>query len=174
MKALRFAVLSLGLLALIPSAAQAQVRDGFWINLGAGYGSLGCENCEGREGGFSGGLALGGTISSKLLVGAGTTGWTRSEDDVRLTAGTLTALVRYYPSSTGGLFLTGGLGVGTVEVAAGGVSVSETGAAALLGLGWDIRVGSNMSITPFWNGAGISASDVNTNYGQVGLGITLH
>ena len=88
MKAIRFAVLTVGVLMLaLPSAADAQMpqaRDGFWFNAGLGYGSLGCENCEGREGGLSGGLSLGTTLSSKLLIGVGTTAWTKEEDGARL------------------------------------------------------------------------------------------
>ncbi|MGH7446898.1 MAG: hypothetical protein ACREK1_08365, partial [Longimicrobiales bacterium] len=168
------AVLTVGVLMLaLPSAADAQMpqaRDGFWFNAGLGYGSLGCEDCESREGGLSGGLSLGTTLSSKLLVGVGTTAWTKEEDGARLTAGTLTALVRFYPSASGGLFFVGGLGLGSVEASFGGISARENGGAAVLGLGYDYRFRPNMSITPFWNGAGISASDVNTNYGQIGLG----
>jgi hypothetical protein len=33
-------------------------RRGFWISGGLGYGSLGCEDCGGRERGLSGGLQL--------------------------------------------------------------------------------------------------------------------
>lgn len=110
-----------------------------------------------------------------MLLGAGTNGWTKKEDGVTLTAGSLTALVRFYPSETGGFFLLGGLGIGTIDVSISGFgSASETGAAALLGLGYDIRVGTNVSITPFWNGVGISASDADANFGQIGLGITIH
>ena len=177
MKALRFATL-LGILALaLPGTADAQTpqaRDGFWFNVGLGYGSLGCENCDSREGGFSGGLSLGTTLSSKLLVGVGTTAWTKEEDGGRLTAGTLTALARFYPSATGGLFIVGGLGLGSVEVSVGGISARENGGAAVLGLGYDFRIGSNMSLTPFWNGAGLNVSDANMNYGQIGLGFTMH
>lgn len=178
MKVLKFAILTVGMLILaVPSAADAQTpqtRDGFWFNAGLGYGSLGCENCDGREGGLSGGLSLGTTLSSKLLIGVGTTAWTKEQDGGRLTAGTLTALARFYPSEAGGLFIVGGLGLGSIEVSVGGISARENGGAAVLGLGYDFRVGSNMSITPFWNGAGISASDINANYGQIGLGLTIH
>lgn len=178
MKALRFAVLAMAILALaVPSAVDAQTpqaRDGFWFNLGLGYGSFGCENCEGREGGISGGLSLGTTLSSRLLVGVGTTGWTKEDNGARVTAGTLTALARFYPSAEGGLFLVGGLGLGSIETSFDGLSARDNGGAAILGMGYDFRVGTNMSITPFWNGAGISAADSNMNYGQIGVGFTMH
>ena len=53
-------------------------------------------------------------------------------------------------------------------------SETETGFGALLGLGWDIRVGKNVSLTPFWNGFSANTYDLDANVGQVGLGLTLH
>ena len=51
-----------------------------------------------------------------------------------------------------GRLLLGGLGLGTIYAEIDGFgSDTETGAGALLGLGWDIRVGSNVSLTPSWN-----------------------
>src|SRR5207245_2106658 len=91
-----------------PALAQhSQTRQGFWFNVGLGYGSLGCQGCSGRTGGLSGGLSLGGTLTPKLLLGVGTTGWRKSENGATLTVGTLDARVRYYPSATGGFLLTG-------------------------------------------------------------------
>jgi hypothetical protein len=172
-------IVALVLAALSPRAASAQghsqTRSGFWFNAGMGYGSLGCQDCSGREGGLSGGVALGGTVSQKVLLGAGTNGWTKSEDGARLTVGTLTALIRVYPSSTGGFFLLGGLGVGQVRAEISGFgSDSETGAGALVGLGYDIGVGQNVSLTPYWNGFAMSSSNSDANVGQIGLGVTVH
>jgi len=168
----------LALLALTPEAASAQAghaRQGFWFNGGLGYGSLGCQDCSGREGALSGGLALGGTLSQKLLLGVGTNGWTKSENGATLTVGTLTALARFYPSATGGFFLLGGLGIGSIhaEIADFG-SDTETGVGALVGLGYDIRVGPNVSLTPYWNGFAASTSNADANVGQLGLGVTVH
>jgi hypothetical protein len=95
--------------AIGPSSApqslvrSRRIRDGFWFNLGFGYGVLGCSDCNGTTGGFTGGLALGGTLSPRFLLGVGTTGWTKSESGVTLTVGTLDARLRFYPSATGGL-----------------------------------------------------------------------
>ena len=52
--------------------------------------------------------------------------------------------------------------------------VCSNGAGALLGLGWDLRVGDNVSMTPFWNGFAVQNSDVDANVGQIGLSVTLH
>lgn len=50
-------------------AQHPQTRSGFWFSGGLGYGFLGCDGCEGREGGLSGGLASGGTLSDAVQSG---------------------------------------------------------------------------------------------------------
>ena len=172
-------VVALTLAALSPRDASAQghsqTRQGFWFSGGMGYGSLGCQDCGGREGALSGEIALGGTVSQKVLIGAGTNGWSKSENGARLTVGTLTAQIRYYPSATGGFYLLGGLGVGQVRAEVSGLgSDSETGVGALVGLGYNFRVGQNVSLTPYWNGFAMGSSNTDANVGQIGLGITVH
>jgi hypothetical protein len=157
------------------SVRPKQIREGFWFNLGFGYGVLGCKDCDGTTGGLTGGLVIGGTLSPRLLLGVGTTGWTRSESGATLTVGTLDARLRFYPSATGGFFLTGGLGVGSIGADVSGFgSASETGVGLVLGLGMDFRVGDNLSLTPFWNGFTIQTSNADANVGQLGLGLTFH
>jgi len=171
---------ALGLLGLLSAAASAQgqnaqTRDGFWFSGGLGYGVLGCDGCGNYEGGLSGGLSLGGTISPRFLLGVGTSGWSKSEQGATLTVGLLDARVRFYPSRTGGFFLTGGVGVGQVRASIPGFgSQSESGVGMILGLGYDYRVARNASVTPFWNGYAMRNSNIDANVGQVGLAITLH
>jgi hypothetical protein len=170
------ALLAIGL--ALPGTAFAQhkqTRQGFWFNVGLGYGTLGCKDCSGRTGSLSGGLALGGTLSQKVVIGGGTNGWTKSEGGATLTVTTLTALIRFYPSATGGFFLLGGLGVGQIHGSVSGFgSATETGAGAVFGLGYDIRVGNNLSITPFWNGFAMNSSNSDANVAQIGLGLTVN
>lgn len=175
-RGLRLTLVALILGALPARAQHPQVRQGFWFNAGLGYGSLGCQDCDSRESGITGAIAVGGTLAGgKLYLGAGSNGWTKEEDGLRLSVSTLTALLRWYPSATGGFFVLGGLGVGQVKLSLDDVSVEKTGGAVLLGLGYDIRVGRNVSLTPFWNGYGIQAEDdVDANVGQLGIGITVH
>jgi len=150
-------------------------RAGFWFSAGLGYGSLGCQDCGSREGGPSGNISLGGTLSQKVLLGASSNAWVKSESGTTLTVSTLTAAIRFYPSATGGFFLMGGLGLGTVSASVSGLgSASETGAGALVGLGYDIRVGRNVSLTPYWNGFAMNSSNDDANVGQLGLAITVH
>jgi hypothetical protein len=172
-----FAVAAIGslLVGATAQAQQVQARSGFWFSGGLGYGSLGCDGCGSREGGLSGNLSLGGTITPRFLLGVGTTGWTKSEQGARLTVGTLDARVRFYPATTGNFVLTGGVGIGseTAEVSGFG-SATETGVGVVLGIGYDIRVAHNTSLTPYWNGFAMKTDNADANVGQVGLAITIH
>jgi hypothetical protein len=161
----------------VATAAQAQkapIRDGFWFSGGLGMGSLGCDNCNSRENGMSGDFSLGGTLSQRWLLGVGTSGWSKSEGGARLTVATLDARVRFYPSETGGFFLTGGIGAGSMSVSGGGFTATQRGTGAIFGLGYDYRVATNASITPYWNGFAMRNSNTDANVGQIGLAITVH
>jgi len=145
-------------------------RSGFWFNAGLGYGSLGCQDCGSREGGLSGNVTAGGTINDRFLIAFGTAGFTKSVEGERFYMGLYDARIRFYPSSTNGFFVTGGAGIGRVSF----LGESETGFGLLLGLGYDIRVAKNVSLTPFWNGYAMSSSNLDANVGQLGIGITIH
>jgi hypothetical protein len=161
----------------IATAAQAQkapLRQGFWFSGGLGMGSLGSDGGTSRETGITGDVSLGGTLSQRWLVGVGSSAWSKSENGGRLTVGTLDARVRFYPSATGGFFLTGGIGAGSVRVSAGGISATDNGVGAIFGLGYDHRVARNASVTPYWNSFAMKSDNNNANVGQIGLAITLH
>ena len=146
-----------------------------WFNGGLGIGSAGCDGCDGRESALTLTLSAGGTLSPKVGLGAGLNGWSKSDGGATITVGTLLAVIRFYPSASGGFFLQGGLGLGSVRVELTGFgSDTETGTGALLGLGYDIRVGNNVSLTPFWNGFATHTTNTDFNVGQVGLSVTVH
>ena len=44
----------------------------------------------------------------------------------------------------------------------------------LVGLGYDIRVGDNVSLAPAWLGFAARTSNSDANVGQLSLGVTLH
>ena len=174
-------VLAALVVAMAPAASVAsaqghpQTRDGFWIGFGFGYGSLGfsCNGCStSREGAFSGYLKMGGTLSPKLLLGGETNGWTKDDQGTKVTAANASVVLYFYPSPTGGFFLRGGLGWATLDIQNVG---SETGPGAVFGLGYDLRVGTNMSIVPVvnWN-YGALANDFKQNVLQVAVGVTWH
>jgi hypothetical protein len=163
--------------AFAATTAQAQhapLRQGFWFSGGVGMGSLGTQDGSSRENGMTGDISLGGTLSQHWLLGVGSSGWSKSENGGRLTVGTLDARVRFYPSATGGFFLTGGIGAGSIRASIGGISATENGAGATLGLGYDYRVGRNTSITPYWSSFAMKSNNNDANVGQLGLAITLH
>lgn len=159
----------------VPAFGQyPQVRKGFWFNGGLGWGSLGCNDCGSRTGGLSGGISLGGAISPTFLLGAGVTGWTKSENGATLTVGTVDLRARFYTSKSGGFFLTAGVGLGSISAGFGGFTASESGFGAVLGLGYDARIGRMVSLTPYFNVFGVKTSDSDANVVQLGLSITLH
>jgi hypothetical protein len=175
-----FTLVALGLALVLASAGDVAAqghpheRQGFWVNGGLGYGSLGIEGFSEREDGLSGNLALGGTISPRFLLGAGTTGWTKEVDGIRVNFGTLLLLGRFYPNAEGGFFLNLGLGAGQVSLTEGNSTWSESGGGAVLGLGYDVRVGPNWSLTPFVNGIGFDIDGDRADVFQFGLGVSFH
>ena len=167
-------------------------REGLWFNIGVGYGTSGCGPCTQRDGGLSGGLSAGITLSDNVLIGGGLTGWRKSSGAVTVAAGLLTPLVRVYPSGTDGFFLTGGVGVGWIDFTLSNQlnrsptrsrawqwahgSANQVGYAGLAGLGYDFRVGNNASLTPFLNGFYINGDEnlASINVVQFGVGATVH
>lgn len=159
-------------------AQNRQDRRGFWIGFGVGGGSFGCEDCS-REGGFSGHFKLGGTPSRKLLVGGETNGWVKEEEGATLSMSNVSAVVYFYPSATGGFHLKGGLGLSvlSLDIDLGGgttLSTDDTGGGLLLGLGYDARLGRNVSLVPFFNFLGGSFDGDTANFWQLGVGLTWH
>lgn len=174
-------LLGLALVGVSATSARAQdpsnpqLHEGFWFSGGLGFGSLGCRDCSGRETGGVGMLAIGGTISQRLLLGASTTGWSKSQYGTTLSAGTLGATLRFYPSGTSGFFLRADLGVGSIDVSAQGFGhASQTTTSAVVGAGWDFRIARMVSLTPFINAVGLSWSGGDANYTQLGLAVTTH
>lgn len=178
-------------LSCAASAARAQYpqrRDGFWIGFGLGYGSanVSCDNCASgsRTGGYTGFLKLGGSPSRNVLIGASINGWTRELRGANESMGNVTASLFYYPVTTSGFFVTGGLGFSGYNIDSS-PEVNGSGWGFTAGAGYDIRVGRNVSLTPAVNYAygalgdfdvpGIgTATGWKQNVIDVGLGVTFH
>jgi opacity protein-like surface antigen len=151
-------------------AGHSQEREGFWIGFGAGYGSASidfdCDFCDvagdGREGSVTGFLKLGGTLNESVLLGVETNAWSKDQGGARITLGNVSGTVTFYPSASSGFFLKAGAGVSYVDTGFDegslSVSLSKTGFGFLAGVGYDLRVGRNVSITP----------SVNYYYGKPG------
>lgn len=163
--------------ASTPAAGSgyAQTREGFWFNVGVGYGSVGCNDCGSRTNGLAGQLALGGMTSQRWGFGVSSNGWTKQESGVKLSLGSLAGIAKFYPFPTGGFYILGGLGVGSADLGVSGYGSSrETGASAILGIGYDIRIAKNVSLTPYYNGVGISINNGDANFNQLGVSFTWH
>ncbi len=162
-----------------PAAAQSpQIREGFWISGGLGYGSLdiGCDGCESdRQSGLTARLALGGTARSDLLLGAELEGWHKEVDGVDISFGHLSGVAYWYPMPAAGFFVKGGAGVARLGTDAGPLGdESDTGIALHAAAGYDVRVGRKLSVTPvagvFW----ASLDGGNANVLHLGVSITGH
>jgi hypothetical protein len=192
---------ALFLAAILGSASPAtaghpQERRGFWIGFGVGYGSADatCDGCEGdggsnREGSVTGFVKLGGTLSQRVLLGVETNLWVKSEAGLTLTLSSFTGTVSFYPHASSGFFVKGGVGLSHVNTefndASSTVSLGKTGWGVLAGLGYDLRVGRNVSLTPCFNyfygrpgdlswGGDTLAGRWRQNVIDFALGITFH
>jgi hypothetical protein len=166
------------LLASSASAQQAQTRQGFWVGGGMGYGSMGlsCTGCVdvGRTAGISGYAKVGGTLRPNILLGVEMNGWTKNEGSATITMGNFSGAAYWYPMATQGLFIKGGAGYSVLAVDDGSTSANDSGFGLLGGVGYDIRVGRNLSITPVanWFRGGFDGGSANVL--QLGMGVTSH
>jgi hypothetical protein len=178
LRAIGFSAFLAVLLASSASAQQAQTRQGFWVGGGMGYGSLGlsCTGCVdvGRTGGLSGYAKLGGTLRQNILLGVEMNGWTKSESGATITMGNFSGAAYWYPMATQGLFIKGGAGYSVLAVDDGFSSANDSGFGLLGGVGYDIRVGRNLSITPVanWFRGGFDGGSADVL--QLGMGVTSH
>jgi hypothetical protein len=145
-----------GLAAGSPLRAQkkdgAPRREGFWIGVGIGYGSaaISCSSCRSarRLGSQAGTIRLGGTLSNQLLVGGEIDAWDRSESGVTETVGDVSAVLYFYPTAGGTVFLKAGLGA-VVYNATSSPTVDAEGSGVTVGAGIDLYVGRTFSLTPY-------------------------
>jgi hypothetical protein len=180
-------VLALGVGQL--GAQQSQERKGFWIGFGAGYGSVdvSCDGCgnQDRLGSVSGFLKLGMTLRPNLLLGGEVNAWRKKSSGITETLGNLSAAIYIYPWTNGGFFVKGGGGLASYLASGSGPDLTGTGWGLLAGIGYDLRVGRNISITPvsnFYYGdlgslvlAGVpQKSGWKQNVIDVGVGLTFH
>lgn len=178
LRALGFSAFLAVLLASSASAQQAQARQGFWIGGGMGYGSMGlsCSGCAGvgRTGGLSGYAKLGGTLRPNILLGVEMNGWRKNEGAGSVTMGNFSGAAYWYPMATQGLFIKGGAGYSVLNVDDGVTTADDSGFGLLGGVGYDIRVGRNLSITPVanWFRGGFNGGSADVL--QLGMGVTSH
>jgi opacity protein-like surface antigen len=158
--------------ALAQGAARPQAREGFAISFGFGGGSAGaeCDFCGSeRTTGLSGYLRLGGYVNERVFLGFESNGWVNSEDGLDESLGFYSAVVQWYPNADQGFYLKGGAGLALYGITDGEDKISSNGLGLTIGLGHDIRVGRNFSLTPFVNYLVSTKSELNFNDESTGL-----
>lgn len=187
--------LALSILCASSALAQSrpQTREGFTASFGLGVGSAGitCDDCDSdRETSGALYLRLGGAYRPNLILGGEINGWSKQQDEDgvegTITVATINAIAQWYPQVASGFFLSGGLGVGTLDVEAGipgvGTLSAETrGLGYQVGAGYDLRLGTNFSLTPYATYFGTAGGKLenteeklDANVIQIGLGLTFH
>jgi len=177
------------LLAAQATEAPPLTRTGFWISVGLGGGPkwLSCDVCTDEFGnGAAGDFALGGTVDPQWLVGADIVGFfpgsgmDEGYDDNSDGFGAVLFSARHYPRVEKGLFLTGGLGVGEIDVKQD--LLQAKGFVGKIGIGYDLRAGRNFSFTPMLSLVQSFATEIDRegdkvegsmNFGMATLGVSL-
>ena len=170
-----------------PLAAQRTLdRSGLTVAFGVGAGNrdIRCTGCEvERESGAVAYLLVGGTLSPRLVLGGEINGWGRTDGPEEQSIASLMAVAHFYPAADRGLYLAGGAGLTSFHRENDVESVTSNGYGLQLGAGYDVRVASGFSLTPYvqWvRGFGGDADvdgeslDLDPDYLQVGLGFTWH
>lgn len=142
--------------ATLPATAQEGLKprsthEGFWVGFGLGGGSNLSDAASGNRFGAGGQVALGGTLSQKVLLGGELIGWGRTVSGSTVTQSNAMAVALLYPTGAG-VFVKGGIGFAgwTRSASSGSVTVSTSAGGFGLGagLGYDLRIGSNLYLTP--------------------------
>lgn len=171
-------------------AQRPHTREGVNVSFGIGGGSahLGCSGCgDSRQGGTGFYLNVGGTISPRFTLGGELDGFGFSNNYEDLTISSLLAVAHVYPEPASGFFFTLGAGLtgAAIQDRLQSVDVNATGFGIEGGLGYDVRLGRNFSLTPyaqFVKGFSGQVSynsiatprQLNPDYYQIGLGVTWH
>lgn len=168
---------------------RPNTRQGFWFSGGLGAGSAGCTGCGlDRATHLSGNIRMGGTLAGgRFLLGGETNGWIRAESGVDQIMSFASFVFVWYPARAGAFFLKFGLGGMGYMADLGIDEITATAPAGSFGLGYDIRVGRNLSLTPYLNSLATSAveakvngqtlstgGDIKASLVQLGLAISVH
>ena len=164
-------VMTLALFALPAIVAAApHTRGGFTLGLGLGGGSAGISangNSSDRQSGTAGSFRAAYIFLPQFGVGIETNLWTKDQNGATLTFSVAAATLSYYPGASG-LYLRGGVGVGTTELEAKIGSVTLSGSQDGLGVigagGYEWRLGRSFAIGPEIDFGYASLDGYTTNY----------
>jgi hypothetical protein len=167
---------------------KPHAREGFWIGAGSGFGSVGfvCDTCRtfDRESGLLTLVRAGSTVSPRVLVGVEGALWRKDISGATVTVGQVSVAGNFYLKPQSGFFLKVGGGF-SVYSSKNGSERSGLGGAFTAGAGYDIRLGSNVSLTPMVSYLHGDVDDVKVDgvtqdaawrqsIYHIGLGVTFH
>jgi hypothetical protein len=177
-----------------PPQAPAPVHpDGWWGSFGAGIAGLrfACEDCGEDQPVYEAPavtVSFGKSIGTKVAFGVEYSGaFPALDSGARVVASSLAGVARWYPSASK-IFLKFSVGLSRVRatVTSNGETLSEirNGTGIAFGLGYDIRVGRSVALTPYagWymsaigdiGAAGTAQKrDVSWNTWSAGVGVTI-
>ena len=163
------------------------VRDGFWISFGVGAGRESFRFFDDPAGyspevtGPTFYLKMGGTPSQHWTLGGEAFAWRDDYVNGNEMLSSLMLIAQWYPSTESGLFLKGGAGLAysyIEDTSAPGYVIAdkEGGLAGVLGAGYEIRIGRNVSLAPTIDVhlQSYGRSNVNERVVNLGLGVTFH
>lgn len=187
------ALLSVTLLLATPLAAQhpagnpdlrevhyAHQREGFWASVGLGVGQDAfrydgdpaySENINAAT--LS--ARLGGTPSRNLLLGGEFFGWFHDLSGSVEALSSAMLIAQWYPIGSADLFLKGGFGLTNYSVNPDyGPTYNQSGYGGVLGAGYDLRVGRNISLTPTIDFYTQRYRDRHERIMNLGVAVTFH
>ena len=159
-------------------------RRGLWLGLGFGAGgesydlapSAGYSNVLYRP---TVSFRMGGTVSPHLRLGGEVLSWINDVGPAVESLSSALFIAQLYPFSRSGLYFKGGLGIGRNAVDFDdGYNEGDTGFAALVGAGYELRVGRRFFLNPSIDLVGhrydsSSIGDYRERQVNFGLGIML-
>lgn len=172
----------------VSDRAPGGLRHGFWFGAGLGVGAEAFDANDGLgwssdQGGGVGYLKLGGTVSQNLTLGVEGNLWSSRyyAEGYDRTLSSLMFIAQVYPGARSGFFIKGGAGFAHDALRLYGPSYPTTGlvtdrdgSALALGLGYDVRVARNVSVTPTIDLLGQHYRTHDERVLSFGLGVTFH
>jgi len=174
--------LSVLMLSGAVAAAQRPTREGFWGAIAFGYGHADLTASpafadSARGGSVAVDMKLGGTLSPTVRLGGEVNVWVNDVGGLTESVGNFSAAAYFYPAPRSGFFVKGGVGLASFQLSQGNASSTTTGFGLLGGVGYDIRLGGKVSLTPvanfYWGHDGDMApfTGIQHKIFDVGLGV---
>jgi hypothetical protein len=163
------------------AAAQEESRppaehQGFWIGFGLGGGTNFADWADGARAGVGGYVRLGGSVSQRFLIGGELIGWGRDRNGATFTESGATAIAVFYPADRG-IFVKGGAGFAAWAASSSGAGTTSTqtagGFAGTVGVGYDLRIGANVFLTPNLDFMYHTMESDNTAFASIDSGAVL-